>query len=130
MADHLEAGVTRLLEATGFDADPDQPISDQMLRELAVRVAQLHGAQPAGFDLGGGQGSASGIDWLTGAAERWSSSYSPYEPAKPHDALTNVSEFLVKLAGGKENNKGAAGFDSLGKSLLGSKGSAKGSTRS
>jgi len=121
----LESGVSHLLDALGFDADPDLPISDQMLRELASRAARLDAGLAPSFDLGTGQGAGSAIDWNAVSGEGWGSSYSPYAADKAgKDARGNFSDFLVKLfkKGGDSAPAGqGSGYDSLGSSLLGTK---------
>jgi hypothetical protein len=106
-----ELDMVALIEATGFDADPDRPITDAMLRDLAARAAQLE-AKGLGFD----------VDWLAEGAERWMPGTSPYASGKAKDAPANVSEFFVKLAAVKDAKAKSGGFDSLGSSLLGAKG--------
>jgi Ca2+-binding RTX toxin-like protein len=132
MQGSLEPGLHYLLEAAGFDADPDLPITDQMLRELASRAARLDAGLAPRFDLGTGQGAGSGIDWNAGAGEGWGSSYSPYAADKAgKDARGNFSDYLVKLfkKGGDSAPAGqGGGYDSLGSSLLGTK-SGKGRAR-
>jgi len=91
MDEDLEAGV-RLLDATGFDADPDQPVSDAMLRDLASRAAKLGPS----FDLGLGQGAAGGIDW-NGAGQGWESGNAVKQE------VSNYSDFLVKLFNKKKS---------------------------
>ena len=76
MDQDLEPGMAYLLQAAGFDADPDKPISDAALLGLARKAVEL------GFDLDGGPGAASGIDWHAGADTGWSGSYSPYLPVR------------------------------------------------
>ena len=62
MAGRLEAGVTRLLEAAGFDADPDAAISDAQLLKLARKAVELK------FDLDGGTSGTQGtVDWQSGS---------------------------------------------------------------
>jgi len=110
MDEDLEPGVRYLLEATGFDADPDAPISDAALMQLARRAVELK------FDLDAGTSGANGaIDWQSGFGTSWSADYSPYLRAKDAKSATpNFSDYLVKVPA-------AAEYDSLGKSLLGSK---------
>jgi Ca2+-binding RTX toxin-like protein len=91
MDEDLEPGVRRLLDAVDFDADPDQPISDAMLRDLAARAAKLEAGSTVGFDLGAGPGAAGGIDWNAGAAG-WSAGNGSYAKGSG-----NFSEFLVRL---------------------------------
>ena len=109
MSARLEAGV-RLLEAAGFDADPDAPISDAQLLQLARRAVELK------FDLDTGtSGTQGAIDWQSGSSSGWSADYSPYTAPKDAKAAksSNFSDYLVKLAKGD--------YDSLGKALFGAK---------
>jgi hypothetical protein len=114
------------LDAVGFDADPDKPISNDTLWQLAKRLTEWE-AQRAGsagtgtptFDLGGqGSGAAGGIDWQAGATDGWSG-YSPFSATKAmKSAASNFSDYLMKLAGkGGGTADGSAGYDGLGKSL-------------
>jgi hypothetical protein len=122
MDGELEAGLSRVIEATGFDADPDRPITDGMLRDLAARAAQLDQGLLAAFDLGNGQAaSSSGIDWLAGSGGGWAQDYSPYDANKAKNASRNVSEFFVKVAGAKSEGGASGGYDSLGSAVLGKK---------
>jgi hypothetical protein len=89
----LEPGVRLLLDAVGFDADPDQPISDAALRDLAARAAKLESQAAAAFDLGAGQGASGGIDWNAGASG-WSENNGSYAKGSG-----NFSDFLVRLFG-------------------------------
>ena len=108
MAGRLEAGVTRLLEAAGFDADPDAPLSDAQLLQLARKAVELR------FDFDAGASGAQGaIDWQSGSGSSWTVDYSPYAVPKDKAAKSNVTDYLVKLATGE--------YDSLGKALFGAK---------
>jgi hypothetical protein len=126
MDEDLEPGVRYALDAVGFDADPDKPISNDTLWQLAKRLTEWE-AQRAGsagtgtptFDLGGqGSGAAGGIDWQAGATDGWSG-YSPFSATKAmKSAASNFSDYLMKLAGkGGGTADGSAGYDGLGKSL-------------
>jgi len=126
MDEDLDPGVRRVLDAIGFDADPDQPITDAMLRELAQRAARLEAQAAPGFDLGAGQGAGAGINWSAGADDGWSSSYSPYATGNAGNGKGsggNFSDFLVKVLKGGTAASGTQGpgFDSLGNSLFGTK---------
>jgi len=120
MGEDLDPGVRYLVDELGYHADPDHPITDQDLLQLAAQAARHEQArqalgQPA-FDwnsapVAGAKGS---IDWSSGPASGadaagWDSGYSPYSPARPDKAAKNFSDFLVK------------GFDSLGSSLFGAR---------
>jgi hypothetical protein len=124
MQGSLEAGVSRMLDALGFDADPDQPITDHQLRDLAARAARWEEAGGPRFDFGGGAGSASGIDWTTGSASGWGTAAPLYGADKAaKEARGNFSDYLVKLFGkGAESKSG--GYDSLASGLA-AKGKAK-----
>jgi len=109
MKGSLEAGLSYLIEATGFDADPDKPISNASLMELARKAVELK------FDLDAGTSVANGaIDWqAVSGALPWNADYSPYLAAG-EARNANFSDYLVKLPPAGE-------FDSLGKSLVGAK---------
>jgi hypothetical protein len=116
MDDDLEAGVRYLLEKTGFDADPDAPISDAMLKELA--------AQAVAFDLGTGDGAGGSVDWQAGAAEGWTATTSPATAKGNGKDSGNFSDYLV-MAPTSGASAEQTGYDSLGNALLG-KGKGKG----
>jgi hypothetical protein len=100
MDEDLEPGARYLLEL-GLDGDPEQP-----------RV-------PA-FDLGFGPApspASARIQWDADPAAPWSADYSPY--AAPKRAST-FSDYVLKLSGEED-----AGFDKLGKDLLGAKTAAR-----
>jgi hypothetical protein len=105
----LDPGVRYLLEATGFDADPEAPISDATLMALARKAVELK------FDLDAGTSAThGGVDWQSSSGSSWSTDYSPYTGDKDaKKAKPNFSDYLVKLA--------SVDYDSLGKSLLGAK---------
>jgi hypothetical protein len=116
MDDDLEAGVRYLLEKTGFDADPDAPITDAMLQELA--------AQAVAFDLGTGDGAGGSVDWQAGAAEGWTATTSPATSKGNGKDSGNFSDYLV-MAPTSGASAEQTGYDSLGNALLG-KGKGKG----
>ncbi len=128
MDSHLE-GLSYVLAQNGFNLDPDKPIGDDVLKQLAVRLSEWENRQSApSFDLGAkpSEGGAQGdVDW-SGGDSSWSSSYSPY--GKAGKAKSNFADFLVKLTGGSDRsaNGSQGAYDSLGKSLLGFKGGTKG----
>ena len=115
MHEKLAAGMSYLLEAAGFDADPDAPISDAALMQLARKAVELK------FDLDGGAAAAGGVDWQSSAGGSWNADYSPYVPAK--DAKkSNFSDYLMKAVAAGSGKEGAGGgYDALGKALFGSK---------
>jgi hypothetical protein len=123
MDEDLEAGVRYLLDAVGFDADPDRPISDAALLQLASNAARLQDRGGLSFDLNAGPtaGSGGSIDWQATAGDNWGVRYSPYASGKAsQSASTNFSDFLLKMfkGGGASTSDG---YDSLGSDLLGSK---------
>ncbi len=126
MGDELDPGVRYLLDEIGFDGDPDQPISDLSLLQMAKRAAALEesmasnqtGKQPAAFDWGAGSGvEGSSVDWQAQSGSGWETSYSPFNQGKTDKgAVGNFSDFLVKLVKGSDGN---TGFDKMGNELNG-----------
>src|SRR6185503_16351615 len=109
----LEPGLAYLLEKAGFDADPDKPISDAALMDLARKAVELKFDLDAGS--GGANASSGAVDWQAMYGSSWSSDYSPYLAGREtKSAKANFSDYLVKLAA-------AVDYDSLGKSIFGSK---------
>ena len=86
-------------------------------------MATLPGAAPAApkFDLDAGPGTLQPVEWKAWDTS-WGAAYPSFastpEGQKP---ATNFSDFLVKLAATAAAKPQAAGYDSLGKSLLGAK---------
>jgi hypothetical protein len=123
MSEDLEPGVRYLLDVLHLDGDPDQPVSDKTLLEMARRAAMLEAAaQPQGmpqyeFDLnrpGGGVNSA--IDWQSGGPGGWNTGYSPFVSDKTGKTGTvwgNFSDFLFKPLSGSAvgNSAHAPGLD-------------------
>jgi Ca2+-binding RTX toxin-like protein len=111
MEDDLDPGVRYLLDVLLLDGDPDQPVSDQTLLEMAKRAAMLEAAaQHQGipqykFDLDRtGGGINSGIDWKSGGADGWNTGYSPFasdKMGKTGTAWSNFSDFLFKSSSDK-----------------------------
>jgi len=124
MDEELEPGVRFLLDELGLEGDPDQPVSDQALAALAARAAERSPQGPSfDFDLAAGQGATrAGVDW--GSSGGWSTGYTPYVAPEPKTS-SNFADYLLKLF---KRDDGAAGFDSLGKSLTGKDG-AKGGAK-
>jgi hypothetical protein len=75
MDDELDPGIRFLIDEVGFDQDPDLPISNQALLQLAMQAARLEEAKRidragetgggVSFDLDGpaATGLASRVDW-------------------------------------------------------------------
>ena len=123
MDEDLEAGVRYLLDAVGFDADPDRPISDATLMQLASKAARMEDKGELAFDLDTGSPVSGGgsIDWQAPSGENWGVRYSPYASCKSiSSASGNFSDFLFKIFKGSDAG-GSAGYDSLGNDLLGAK---------
>ena len=114
MDEDLEPGIRYLLDNIGFDGDPDQPISDAALLQLARRAAaweegrayEMAGKVPPAFDWGvGGSAAGASIDWQEESGNGWGKSYSPFSQGKPgKGADANFSDFFFKLMKG---NRGA-----------------------
>jgi len=119
----LQSGVSDMLDTLGFDADPDQPITDQMLRDLAARAVRWEESGGPRFELGAGAGAGSGIDWSAGAADGWGSVGPLSGDKAAKESRGNFSDYLVKLIG-KGESKAASSYDSLA-GALGTKGKAK-----
>jgi len=110
MDDDLEPGVRYILDHIGFDGDPDQPISDQALLQLARRAAiweesmamGASGKTPPAFDWGTGSGSdGASVDWQDSSGKGWSKNYSPFNLGKSmKGGEGNVSDFFFKLMKG------------------------------
>jgi hypothetical protein len=128
MDEDLEPGVRYALDAVGFDADPNKPISNDTLWQLARRLSewetQRAGTDAPSFELGG-QGGATGgeIDWQGNAANAWNGNLSPFGTGKvAKNATANFTDYLKKLVSSGSRDAGsapAAGFDTLGRDLLG-----------
>jgi len=122
MGEDLAPGLRYLLDALDFDADPDKPISDRTLHDLARRAVALEAnAQAQGgpqfkfqFDLDrSGSGAHGAIDWESGGSDGWDSSYSPFAAGKANKAASswgNFSDFLFKPFRGSD----AAGKTDIG----------------
>ena len=126
MDEDLESGVRYLLDAVGFDADPDRPISDHTLMQIAVKAARLEAKGAPGFDLDAGPSTTVGggsIDWQAASGDNWGVRYSPYASGKASQSASgNFSDFLLKLFKSNDASGPAGeGYDSLGNELLGSK---------
>jgi len=114
MSDTLSPGERFLLDHLGLDGNPDRPISDATLMQLAKRAVELN------FDLGtNGTGASGSVDWHAGVDVNWDPSYSPFKSGKDaKSAAPNFTDYLVKVAPSSE-------FDALGKALNGSKKAAR-----
>ena len=114
MSDTLSPSERFLLDHLGLDGNPDRPISDATLMQLAKRAVELN------FDLGtNGAGAGGSVDWHAAADVNWDPSYSPFKSGKDvKGAAQNFTDYLVKIAPSKE-------FDALGKALNGSKKAAR-----
>jgi Ca2+-binding RTX toxin-like protein len=137
MDEDLEPGVRYLLGAAtfdtgGFDSNSSLRSGNDALGQLAQRLTDEWETQRTGtsvtgipsFDLGGqASGATGGIDWQAGSADGWSG-YSPFNATKAmKSAAANFSDYLMKLTGkGGSTPDGSAGYDGLGKSVLGAKG--------
>ncbi len=117
MSDKLSPSERFLIDKLGLDGNPDRPISDATLMQLARKAVELN------FDLGAsGGGSSGGIDWHAGADANWDAGYTPFKAAKDAKAATpNFTDYLVKVTPGNAKDAGAGGFDALGKALNASK---------
>jgi hypothetical protein len=102
-----------------------------MLQELApVAPSTRHDERPAAFDFQLAGSTVPGtIDWQLQGTDSWSSRLSPYAAAEETRASSNFSDYLVRPSKASER-AGEAGFDALGKALLGSKAGKGGSARS
>jgi hypothetical protein len=112
----------------GFDHD-DAGRFAVMAEDLDPGVRYRIDAEPAAatpgtssmpaFDLYAGLGGTAGIDWQGEASGSWRVELSPYAPPKPAKAVSpNLAEFdaqPLKSAPAPQD----AGFDSLGRALLG-----------
>jgi hypothetical protein len=124
MDEDLEPGVRYLLEAAQFDADPDAPISDAALMQLAKKAVELK------FDLDAGSGASNPVDWQKGWDGGWSPGYSPFASAKDAKSQAgNFSEFLVKVSAAEAKGEQGGVFDKLGKALFGAKNGNKGAPK-
>jgi hypothetical protein len=109
----------------GIDLDR---ITDRDLLKLATLAARGDAGALLGlpgFDLDGGAargGTNSSVDWHAQSGEGWGTGYSPFGAEKAAKGkAANVSDYLVKVSGGKEQRAGGGVFDSLGSALFGSK---------
>jgi hypothetical protein len=73
------------------------------------------------FDLGAGySGPNAAVDWQASSSDGWSVKLSPYASDKPaKGASPNFADFLVKLLSKDRGETQSAGYDSLGRALLG-----------
>ncbi len=123
MHEDLEPGVRYLLDDSGIDGNPAQPLADRTLTPPANQAVERAVNWMASFGGDGPKanlsGNGSAIDWQAGAA--WTTSISPFSGGKVDNAASaNFADFLP-LGVGDKHGAGGSGYDSLGKSLLGSK---------
>jgi hypothetical protein len=113
MDERLAPAVDRRPEGDRFEAAPEASIS---------RLK---------FDLEAGTGAPQPVEWQPAWQGGWTLSYSPFAvPRDPPGPSGNFSDFLVRLAaGGAQSGQGALEFDSLGRSLLGTKSAGKGAAK-
>jgi Ca2+-binding RTX toxin-like protein len=92
MQDDLEAGIRFLMDSAGVDQDPDAPVSDAMLQQLAAQAVKLEnqGALPS-FDLGVGATGGTGTD------VQWSSGSDGWTSSNGSKASSNFADYLVKM---------------------------------
>jgi hypothetical protein len=111
MHEELDPGVRYLL-AAGESAPEAQPV--------AQARSTFAGGVP-GFDIGAGYGGANAaVDWQASSSDGWNVKLSPYDSDKPaKNASPNFAGFLVKLFNKDRGEAQAAGYDSLGRALLG-----------
>ena len=123
----LDPGLRFLLDVLDFNADPDKPVSDRELMQLAMQAAEYEAAAlkkggvpgfhfDAAYKGGGAQGS---IDWGGNADGGWGKSYSPFGGASAK-ASQNISDFLFRMFkadNGDESGDDAADFDQFGSDL-------------
>jgi Ca2+-binding RTX toxin-like protein len=103
MNDELDAGIRYLLDSAGVTDDPDLPLDDAMLWNLAAHAARMEarGSLP-GFDLGSGGGASGAVDWGGGAqGVDWTSGGSYWNSGTAAKSGGNFSDYLVKLFRGK-----------------------------
>jgi hypothetical protein len=132
----LESGVRLQLNELGFDGDPDAPVSDATLLNLALQAAEHEAASkhvtsplrtgspaaPLSFDFEPGQTTAGVIaiiDWQA-RFESFGISLSPF--ALPGTRLTNhFPDFLLRLTDSDESEEDAPleanEYDALGRAL-------------
>jgi hypothetical protein len=113
MDDDLSAGVRYVLAASS---------SAPQARPAVEAQNPFAGGMP-GFDLGagyGGIGVNAGIDWQADSSGGWKPKLSPYASDKPvKSASPNFASFLVNLFNKDRGEAQGAGFDSMGRALLG-----------
>jgi hypothetical protein len=113
MDDDLSAGVRYVLAASS---------SAPQARPAVEAQNPFAGGMP-GFDLGagyGGIGVNAGIDWQADSSGGWKPKLSPYALDKPaKSASPNFASFLVNLFNKDRGEAQGAGFDSMGRALLG-----------
>jgi len=127
----LGAGERHLPGADGaLDAAPVAPMGDQKLLKMAMQAAAFEAAQwkigAAGhpgpsfdFDTGSNAvGASGGIDWQARSAAGWGNGLSPFGGGSGSWSSNNISEFLMRTLGSKDQTAADDdGYDSMGRSL-------------
>jgi len=87
---------------------------------VAAAQSPFAGGVPA-FDIGAGFGGANAtVDWQASLSDGWNVKLSPYASDRPaKSAQPNFAGFLVKLFNKDRGEAQDAGYDSLGRALLG-----------
>jgi len=123
MASILDPGVRYAVDAIRIDAGAAAHGGD--LR-LAVESSGWNAVQAAAaglpsFDLGSGPSNGNGgIDWQANSSDGWKVKLSPYASDKPAKSVSpNFAGFLVNLFNKDRGEAQSAGYDSLGRALLG-----------
>lgn len=106
MRDKLDPGIRFLLDEVGFDHDPDQPISNQTLLQLAMQAARVEEAMRVDR-TGHAKGGMAGFDFdevsATGLAARvdWDSEHSAWSSLLSKDGKSrgsgNFTDFLSRV---------------------------------
>jgi hypothetical protein len=131
MDDELDPGVRYLLDELGFDGDPDKPVSDATLLQLAARAAEVEASHlrlealrkpGVGPDPVQGAGIAAKVDWQSRNEANWGLRLSPFDSAG-RTLSPDFAEFEFAPAEDDEEVEEEAfyleGFDSLGAALKG-----------
>jgi hypothetical protein len=134
MKDELDPGIRFLIEQVGFDHDPDQPISDQILLKLAMQAARteqalrdgkgraLQDAKTLAFDLdalhtvSSKTGTGGKVDWDSGNSG-WFSRFSSFGKGR---AGSHISDFMSSAPSKTQDDSKVeqTGFDSLDLNLI------------
>jgi hypothetical protein len=105
MEDELDPGIRFLIDEVGFDQDPDLPVSNQALLQLAMQAARLEEAKRIGRDgeAKGGVGFELDGPAATGLASRvdWDSDHSGWSGLMSKDGKVraggNFADFLSSV---------------------------------